>query len=192
MTTCPARHFQAHDGAMLVRRALVPKTGTATMHPTDYLLSVAINAAAGVVAMSGRTFVDVVGLSNCRQTLNVCASAIAYDPSHPRTNVLVRFGSAEHAEVWEQATKLVDDVLGAVPPHPTLDDPNDIALMRHRLVIGYCIASDLCDAIGAGLLRHTSDDDLDALLEHVTERLEVGDGIVPAVQSALAAVQAPE
>jgi hypothetical protein len=64
--------------------------------------------------------------------------------------------------------------------------------MRHRMIVGQCIANELCDAVGLPTRRHTSDDDLAELLEVLEGRLLVGDGPYAAMSAALESVPVPE
>lgn len=189
MTKCTRRHLSSVDAGTLLRRALLTTTSPASQHPTEYLLSVALNAATGIVHAHALPFVDAIKLSNLRQAISVAATAMAWDPSHPLTDVVTRFSTPSHAEAWAQAEQEIDDDLRR---YPATDDPLDVALMRHRMIVGQCIANELCDAVDVAKGRHTSDDDLAELLEVLEGRLLVGDGPYAAMSAALETVPVPE
>ena len=105
------------------------------------------------------------------------------------TDVVTRFSTPTHAEAWAQAEQEIDESLAN---YPATDDPLDVALMRHRMIVGQCIANELCDAVGLPTRRHTSDDDLAELLEVLEGRLLVGDGPYAAMSAALESVPVPE
>ena len=189
MTECTRRHLSSADAGTLLRRALLTTTSPASQHPTEYLLSVALNSATGIVHAHALPYVDVIRLSSLRQAISVAATAMAWDPSHPLTDVVTRFSTPTHAEAWAQAEQEIDDSLAN---YPATDDPLDVALMRHRMIVGQCIANELCDAVGLPTRRHTSDDDLAELLEVLEGRLLVGDGPYAAMSAALETVPVPE
>ena len=85
----------------------------------------------------------------------------------------------------QQAEQEIDESFASFPP---TNDPLDVALMRHRMIVGQCIANELCDAVDLAKGRHTSDDDLAELLEVLEGRLLVGDGPYAAMSAALALV----
>lgn len=189
MTKCTRRHLSSVDAGTLLRRALLTTTSPASQHPTEYLLSIALNAATGLVHAYASPIVDVLHVTNLRQAIRVAATAMAWDPSHPLTGVVTRFSTPSHAEAWAQAEQEIDESFAATPP---TNDPLDVALMRHRMIVGQCIANELCDAVGLGLRRHTSDEDLAELLEVLEGRLLVGDGPYAAMSAALETVPVPE
>lgn len=189
MTKCTRRHLSSVDAGTLLRRALLTTTSPASQHPTEYLLSVALNAATGIVHSYTLPIVDDMRLSNLRQAIRVAATAMAWDPSHPLTGVVTRFSTPSHAEAWAQAEQEIDESLAS---YPAADDPLDVALMRHRIIVGQCIANELCDTIGLAKDRHTTDDDLAELLEVLEGRLLVGDGPYAAMSAALETVPVPE
>ena len=189
MTKFTRRHLSSVDAGTLLRRALLTTTSPASQHPTEYLLSVALNAATGIVHAYASPIVDVLHVTNLRQAISVAATAMAWDPSHPLTDVVTRFSAPTHAEAWAQAEQEIDDYLAG---DPATDDPLDVALMRHRMIVGQCIANELCDAVGLAKGRHTSDDDLAELLEVLEGRLLVGDGPYAAMSAALETVPVPE
>ena len=189
MTKFTRRHLSSVDAGTLLRRALLTTTSPASQHPTEYLLSVALNAATGIVHAYASPIVDVLHVTNLRQAISVAATAMAWDPSHPLTGVVTRFSAPTHAEAWAQAEQEIDESLAG---DPAGDDPLDVALMRHRMIVGQCIANELCDAVGLAKGRHTSDDDLAELLEVLEGRLLVGDGPYAAMSAALETVPVPE
>lgn len=189
MTKCPHRHLSTVDAGTLLRRALLTTTSPASQHPTEYLLSIALNAATGIVHASRSPVANITALIGYRHTLATATSAMTWDPSHPLTGVVTRFSTPTHAEAWAQAEREIDESLDA---SPSTDDPLDTALMRHRLIVGQCIANELCDAIWRPTGRHTSDDDLAELLEVLEGRLLVGDGPYAAMSAALESVPVPE
>lgn len=189
MTKCTRRHLSSVDAGTLLRRALLTTTSPASQHPTEYLLSVALNAATGLVHAYASPIVDVLHVTNLRQAIRVAATAMAWDPSHPLTDVVTRFSTPSHAEAWQQAEQEIDESLAGTPP---TNDPLDVALMRHRIIVGQCIANELCDAVGLAKGRHTTDDDLAELLEVLEGRLLVGDGPYAAMSAALETVPVPE
>lgn len=188
-TECTRRHLSSVDAGTLLRRALLTTTSPASQHPTEYLLSVALNAATGIVDAYAFPYVDVLHVTNLRQAISVAATAMAWDPSHPLTDVVTRFSTPSHAEAWAQAEQEIDESLAG---YPATDDPLDVALMRHRMIVGQCIASELCDAVDVAKGRHTSDDDLAELLEVLEGRLVAGDGPYAAMSAALETVPVPE
>ena len=191
MTKCTRRHLSSVDAGTLLRRALLTTTSPASQHPTEYLLSIALNAATGIVHAYALPIVDVMRLSNLRQAISVAATAMAWDPSHPLTDTVTRFSTPSHAEAWAQAEQEIDESLAGYAPAG--EDPLDVALMRHRMIVGQCIANELCDAVYVDeLRRHTSDDDLAELLEVLEGRLLVGDGPYAAMSAALETVPVPE
>lgn len=189
MTKFTRRHLSSVDAGTLLRRALLTTESPASQHPTEYLLSVALNAATGIVHAYALPIVDVRRLSNLRQAISVAATAMAWDPSHPLTGVVTRFSAPTHAEAWAQAEQEIDERLAG---YPATEDPLDVALMRHRMIVGQCIANELCDAVDVAKGRHTSDDDLAELLEVLEGRLLVGDGPYAAMSAALETVPVPE
>ena len=189
MTKCTRRHLSSVDAGTLLRRALLTTTSPASQHPTEYLLSIALNAATGLVHAYASPIIDVLHVTNLRQAISVAATAMAWDPSHPLTDVVTRFSTPSHAEAWAQAEQEIDESLAS---YQAADDPLDVALMRHRMIVGQCIANELCDAIGLAKGRHTSDDDLAELLEVLEGRLLVGDGPYAAMSAALETVPVPE
>ena len=190
MTKCTRRHLSSVDAGTLLRRALLTTTSPASQHPTEYLLSVALNAATGLVHAYASPIVDVLHVTNLRQAIRVAATAMAWDPSHPLTDVVTRFSTPSHAEAWAQAEQEIDESFAGTPP---TNDPLDVALMRHRIIVGQCIANELCDAVYVDeLRRHTSDEDLAELLEVLEGRLLVGDGPYAAMSAALETVPVPE
>lgn len=189
MTKCTRRHLSSVDAGTLLRRALLTTTSPASQHPTEYLLSVALNAATGIVHAYASPIVDVLHVTNLRQAISVAATAMAWDPSHPLTDVVTRFSAPTHAEAWAQAEQEIDE---SFANYPATDDPLDVALMRHRMIVGQCIANELCDAVDVAKGRHTSDDDLAELLEVLEGRLLVGDGPYAAMSAALETVPVPE
>lgn len=189
MTKFTRRHLSSADAGTLLRRALLTTTSPASQHPTEYLLSVALNAATGIVDAYASPIVDVLHVTNLRQAISVAATAMAWDPSHPLTDVVTRFSTPSHAEAWAQAEQEID---GDLRRYPATDDPLDVALMRHRMIVGQCIANELCDAVDVAKGRHTSDDDLAELLEVLEGRLLVGDGPYAAMSAALETVPVPE
>lgn len=190
MTKCTRRHLSSVDAGTLLRRALLTTTSPASQHPTEYLLSIALNAATGIVHAYASPIIDVLHVTNLRQAISVSATAMAWDPSHPLTDVVTRFSTPSHAEAWQQAEQEID---GSLDGYPSTDDPLDVALMRHRMIVGQCIANELCDAIDVDeLRRHTSDEDLAELLEVLEGRLLVGDGPYAAMSAALETVPVPE
>lgn len=189
MTKFTRRHLSSVDAGTLLRRALLTTTSPASQHPTEYLLSVALNAATGIVHAYASPIVDVLHVTNLRQAISVAATAMAWDPSHPLTDVVTRFSTPSHAEAWAQAEQEIDESLAGTP---ATDDPLDVALMRHRMIVGQCIANELCDAVGLAKGRHTSDDDLAELLEVLEGRLVAGDGPYAAMSAALETVPVPE
>jgi hypothetical protein len=190
MTKCTRRHLSSVDAGTLLRRALLTTTSPASQHPTEYLLSVALNAATGIVHAYASPIVDVLHVTNLRQAISVAATAMAWDPSHPLTDVVTRFSTPSHAEAWQQAEQEIDGILAGYPWQP--GDPLDVALMRHRIIVGQCIANELCDAVDVAKGRHTTDDDLAELLEVLEGRLLVGDGPYAAMSAALETVPVPE
>lgn len=190
MTKFTRRHLSSVDAGTLLRRALLTTTSPASQHPTEYLLSVALNAATGIVHAYASPIVDAIKLSNLRQAISVAATAMAWDPSHPLTGVVTRFSTPSHAEAWAQAEQEIDGSLERYAPAG--EDPLDVALMRHRMIVGQCIANELCDTVGLAKGRHTSDDDLAELLEVLEGRLLVGDGPYAAMSAALETVPVPE
>lgn len=202
MTKFTRRHLSSADAGTLLTRALLTTTSPASQHPTEYLLSVALNAATGIVHAYASPIVDVIRLSSLRQAISVAATAMAWDPSHPITDVITRFSTPTHAEAWAQAEQEIDESLGgwqgtadpleSLAGYPATDDPLDVALMRHRMIVGQCIANELCDAVDVAKGRHTSDDDLAELLEVLEGRLLVGDGPYAAMSAALETVPVPE
>ena len=189
MTKSGRRHLSSADAGTLLRRALLTTTSPASQHPTEYLLSVALNAATGIVHAYASPIVDVLHVTNLRQAISVAATAMAWDPSHPLTDVVTRFSAPTHAEAWAQAEQEIDE---SFANYPATDDPLDVALMRHRMIVGQCIANELCDAVEVAKGRHTSDDDLAELLEVLEGRLLVGDGPYAAMSAALETVPVPE
>lgn len=189
MTKCTRRHLSTADAGILLRKALLTTESPASQHPTEYLLSVAINAATGIVHAYASPIVDVLHVTKLRQAISVAATAMAWDPSHPLTDTVTRFGAPTHAEAWAQAEQEIDESLAG---YPSTDDPLDVALMRHRMIVGQCIANELCDAVDVAKDRHTSDDDLAELLEVLEGRLLVGDGPYAAMSAALETVPVPE
>ena len=189
MTKFTRRHLSSVDAGTLLRRALLTTESPASQHPTEYLLSVALNAATGIVHAYASPIVDVLHVTNLRQAISVAATAMAWDPSHPLTDVVTRFSTPSHAEAWQQAEQEIDESLAG---DPAGDDPLDVALMRHRMIVGQCIANELCDAVDVAKGRHTSDDDLAELLEVLEGRLLVGDGPYAAMSAALETVPVPE
>lgn len=189
MTKFTRRHLSSVDAGTLLRRALLTTTSPASQHPTEYLLSVALNAATGIVHAYASPTDDVIRLSSLRQAISVAATAMAWDPSHPLTDVVTRFSTPSHAEAWAWAEQEIDDFLAG---YPATDDPLDVALMRHRMIVGQCIANELCDAVDVAKGRHTSDDDLAELLEVLEGRLVAGDGPYAAMSAALETVPVPE
>lgn len=189
MTKFTRRHLSSVDAGTLLRRALLTTTSPASQHPTEYLLSVALNAATGIVHAYSFPLIDAIKLSNLRQAVSVAATAMAWDPSHPLTGVVTRFSTPTHAEAWAQAEQEIDESFASFPP---TNDPLDVALMRHRMIVGQCIANELCDAVDLAKGRHTSDDDLAELLEVLEGRLLVGDGPYAAMSAALETVPVPE
>lgn len=190
MTKFTRRHLSSVDAGTLLRRALLTTTSPASQHPTEYLLSVALNAATGIVHTYASPIVDVLHVTNLRQAISVAATAMAWDPSHPLTDVVTRFSTPSHAEAWAQAEQEIDESLAGYAPAG--EDPLDVALMRHRMIVGQCIANELCDAVDVAKGRHTSDDDLAELLEVLEGRLLVGDGPYAAMSAALETVPVPE
>lgn len=188
-TECTRRHLSIVDAGTLLRRALLTTTSPASQHPTEYLLSVALNSATGIVHAYASPIVDVLHVTKLRQAISVAATAMAWDPSHPLTDVVTRFSTPTHAEAWAWVEQEIDDSLAN---YPATDDPLDVALMRHRMIVGQCIANELCDAVGLPTRRHTSDDDLAELLEVLEGRLLVGDGPYAAMSAALESVPVPE
>ena len=189
MTKCTRRHLSSVDAGTLLRRALLTTTLPASQHPTEYLLSVALNAATGIVHAYASPIIDVLHVTNLRQAIRVAATAMAWDPSHPLTDVVTRFSTPSHAEAWAQAEQEID---GSLERYAPAGDPLDVALMRHRMIVGQCIANELCDAVGLAKDRHTTDDDLAELLEVLEGRLLVGDGPYAAMSAALETVPVPE
>ena len=189
MTKCTRRRLSSADAGILLRKALLTTESPASQHPTEYLLSVALNAATGIVHAYASPIVDVLHVTNLRQAISVAATAMAWDPSHPLTGVVTRFSAPSHAEPWAQAEQEIDESLAG---YPATDDPLDVALMRHRMIVGQCIANELCDAVDVAKGRHTSDDDLAELLEVLEGRLLVGDGPYAAMSAALETVPVPE
>ncbi len=189
MTKCTRRHLSSVDAGTLLRRALLTTTSPASQHPTEYLLSVALNAATGLVHAYASPIVDVLHVTNLRQAIRVAATAMAWDPSHPLTDVVTRFSTPSHAEAWAQAEQEIDESFAGTP---STNDPLDVALMRHRIIVGQCIANELCDAVDLAKGRHTSDEDLAELLEVLEGRLLVGDGPYAAMSAALETVPVPE
>ena len=189
MTKCTRRHLSSVDAGTLLRRALLTTTSPASQHPTEYLLSIALNAATGIVHAYASPIIDVLHVTNLRQAISVAATAMAWDPSHPLTDVVTRFSTPSHAEAWAQAEQEIDESFAGTPP---TDDPLDVALMRHRMIVGPCIANELCDAVDLAKDRHTTDDDLAELLEVLEGRLLVGDGPYAAMSAALETVPVPE
>lgn len=189
MTKFTRRHLSSVDAGTLLRRALLTTTSPASQHPTEYLLSVALNAATGIVHAYASPIVDVLHVTKLRQAISVAATAMAWDPSHPLTDVVTRFSTPSHAEAWAQAEQEIDESLAS---YPSTDDPLDVALMRHRMIVGQCIANELCDAVDVAKGRHTSDDDLAELLEVLEGRLVAGDGPYAAMSAALETVPVPE
>lgn len=189
MTKCSRRHLSTADAGILLRKALLTTESPASQHPTEYLLSVAINAATGIVHAYASPIVDVLHVTNLRQAISVAATAMAWDPSHPLTDVVTRFSAPSHAEAWAQAEQEIDESLAG---YPATEDPLDVALMRHRMIVGQCIGNELCDAVDVAKGRHTSDDDLAELLEVLEGRLLVGDGPYAAMSAALETVPVPE
>lgn len=189
MTKSTRRHLSTADAGILLRKALLTTESPASQHPTEYLLSVALNAATGIVHAYASPIIDVLHVTNLRQAISVAATAMAWDPSHPLTDVVTRFSTPSHAEAWAQAEQEIDESLAGTPP---TDDPLDVALMRHRMIVGQCIANELCDAVDVAKGRHTTDDDLAELLEVLEGRLLVGDGPYAAMSAALETVPVPE
>ena len=189
MTKCTRRHLSSVDAGILLRKALLTTESPASQHPTEFLLSVAINAATGIVHAYALPYVDVIRLSSLRQAITVAATAMAWDPSHPLTDTVTRFSTPSHTEAWQQAEQEIDESLAGTPAS---DDPLDAALMRHRMIVGQCIANELCDTVGLAKGRHTTDDDLAELLEVLEGRLLVGDGPYAAMSAALETVPVPE
>lgn len=189
MTKCTRRHLSSVDAGTLLRRALLTTTSPASQHPTEYLLSIALNAATGIVHAYASPIIDVLHVTNLRQAISVSATAMAWDPSHPLTDIVTRFSTPSHAEAWAQAEQEIDESFAGTPP---TDDPLDVALMRHRMIVGQCIANELCDAVDLAKDRHTTDDDLAELLEVLEGRLLVGDGPYAAMSAALETVPVPE
>ena len=189
MTKCTRRHLSSVDAGTLLRRALLTTTSPASQHPTEYLLSIALNAATGIVHAYASPIIDVLHVTNLRQAIRVAATAMAWDPSHPLTDVVTRFSTPSHAEAWQQAEQEIDESFAS---YPAADDPLDVALMRHRIIVGQCIANEPCDAVGLAKDRHTSDEDLAELLEVLEGRLLVGDGPYAAMSAALETVPVPE
>ena len=190
MTKCTRRHLSSVDAGTLLRRALLTTTSPASQHPTEYLLSIALNAATGIVHAYASPIIDVLHVTNLRRAISVAATAMAWDPSHPLTDTVTRFSTPSHAEAWQQAEQEIDGILAGYPWQP--DDPLDVALMRHRMIVGQCIANELCDAVDVAKDRHTSDEDLAELLEVLEGRLLVGDGPYAAMSAALETVPVPE
>ena len=189
MTECTRRHLSSADAGTLLRRALLTTTSPASQHPAEYLLSVAPEAAAGIVHAHALPYVDVIRLSSLCQAISVAATAMAWDPSHPLTDVVTRFSTPTHAEAWAQAEQELEELLAT---RPLEEQRKILGLMRHRMIVGQCIANELCDAVGLPTRRHTSDDDLAELLEVLEGRLLVGDGPYAAMSAALESVPVPE
>lgn len=190
MTKCTRRHLSSVDAGILLRKALLTTESPASQHPTEYLLSVALNAATGIVHAYASPIIDVLHVTNLRQAISVSATAMAWDPSHPLTDVVTRFSTPSHAEAWQQAEQEIDESLASYPAAG--EDPLDVALMRHRMIVGQCIANELCDAVDVAKDRHTTDEDLAELLEVLEGRLLVGDGPYAAMSAALETVPVPE